>query len=116
MLILSAGHNNHVELLGGLRGMDPAIFWRTEEVQFRGVNLRFVGREDLIAKKCFEGEPRDLVDAQSAYRSRTERRRHGTPRWPSRGCAHLEKEKAFKFFCSMKGLKRKLPMHPDYIS
>jgi hypothetical protein len=69
MLILSDGHNNHVELLGGLRGMDPAIFSRTVEIQFRGVNLRFVGREDLIAMKCFAGGPQDLIDAQSAYRS-----------------------------------------------
>ena len=69
MLILSDGNNNHVELLGGLRGMDPAIFSRTVEVQFRGVNLRFVGREDLIAMKCFAGGPQDLIDAQSAYRS-----------------------------------------------
>ena len=69
MLILSDGNNNHVELLGGLREMDPAIFSRTVEVQFRGVNLRFVGREDLIAMKCFAGGPQDLIDAQSAYRS-----------------------------------------------
>ena len=61
MLILSDGNNNHVELLGGLRGMDPAIFSRTVEVQFRGVNLRFVGREDLIAMKCFAGGPQDLM-------------------------------------------------------
>jgi hypothetical protein len=69
MLILSDSHNNRVELLGGLRGMDPAIFSRTVEVQFLGVNLRFVGREDLIAMKCFAGGPQDLIDAQSAYRS-----------------------------------------------
>ena len=69
MLILSDAHNNHVDLLGGLRGMDPAIFSRTVEVPFRGVNLRIVGREDFIAIKCFAGGPQDLLDAQSAYRS-----------------------------------------------
>ena len=69
MLILSDSHNNRVELLGGLRGMDPAIFSRTVEIQFFGVNLRFVGREDLIAMKCLAGGPQDLLDAQSAYRS-----------------------------------------------
>jgi predicted nucleotidyltransferase len=69
MLILTDSHNNHVELLGGLRGMDPAIFSRTVQVPFMGVNLRIVGREDFIAMKCFAGGPQDILDAQSAYRS-----------------------------------------------
>ena len=69
MLILSDNHNNRVDLLGGLRGMDPAIFSRTVEVPFMDVNLRIVGREDFIAMKCFAGGPQDILDAQSAYRS-----------------------------------------------
>ena len=69
MLILSDGFNNRVDLLAGLRGMDPGIFDRTVEVPFIGVNLRFVGREDLIAMKCFAGGPQDILDARSAYRS-----------------------------------------------
>jgi predicted nucleotidyltransferase len=69
MLILSDSHNNHVDLLGGLRGMDPAIFSRAIEVPFMGVNLRIVGREDFIAMKCFAGGPQDILDAQSAFRS-----------------------------------------------
>ena len=69
MLVLSDSHDNHVDLLGGLRGMDPAIFFRTAEVPFMGVNLRIVGREDFIAMKCFAGGPQDILDAQSAYRS-----------------------------------------------
>jgi len=69
MLILSDSHDNQVDLLGGLRGMDPAIFSRTVEVPFMGVNLRIVGREDFIAMKCFAGGPQDILDAQSAYRS-----------------------------------------------
>jgi predicted nucleotidyltransferase len=69
MLILTDSHNNNVDLLGGLRGMDPAIFSRTVQVPFMGVNLRIVGREDFIAMKCFAGGPQDILDAQSAYRS-----------------------------------------------
>jgi predicted nucleotidyltransferase len=69
MLTLSDSHDNHVDLLGGLRGMDPAIFSRAVEVPFMGVNLRIVGREDFIATKCFAGGPQDILDAQSAYRS-----------------------------------------------
>ena len=69
LLILSDAHNNHVDLLSGLRGMDPAIFSRTIEVPFMGANLRIVGREDFIAMECFAGGPQDILDAQSAYRS-----------------------------------------------
>lgn len=68
MLVLGDSYNNRVELLGGLRGLDPAFFSRTLEIPFRGVSLRFVGREDLIAMKCFAGSPQDLLDARSAYR------------------------------------------------
>jgi predicted nucleotidyltransferase len=69
LLILSDTHNNHIDLLGSLRGMDPAIFSRTVEVPFMGVNLRIVGREDFIAMKCFAGGPQDVLDALSAYHS-----------------------------------------------
>jgi predicted nucleotidyltransferase len=69
MLILGDSHNNHVDMLGGLRGMDPAIFSRTMEVPFMGMNLRIAGREDFIAMKCFAGDPQDILDARSAYRS-----------------------------------------------
>jgi hypothetical protein len=68
MLILRDVYDNQVELLGGLRGMDPEVFSRTVEVPFMGVSLRFVGREDLIAMKCFAGGPQDVIDARSAYR------------------------------------------------
>jgi hypothetical protein len=69
ILILRDGYHNHVDFLGGLRGMDPGVFSRTVEVPFMGINLRIVSREDLIAMKCFAGSPQDILDAQSAYRS-----------------------------------------------
>lgn len=67
MLILSDAHGNRVELLGGLRRLDPQVFARAIEVPFRGITLRVVGREDFIAMKCFAGERQDLVDARSAF-------------------------------------------------
>ena len=69
VLVLGDGHGNRVDLLGGLRGMDPALFSRALAVPFMGLRLRIVGREDFIAMKCFAGGPQDLLDAQSAYRS-----------------------------------------------
>ncbi len=67
MLVLTDPYNNQVDLLGGLRGLDPLVFARAIEVPFRGENLRVVGREDFIAMKCFAGGPQDVVDARSAY-------------------------------------------------
>jgi hypothetical protein len=69
MLILSDGYSNRVDLLSGLRGADPGVFQRTVQVPFSGINLRIVGREDLIAMKCFAGGPQDILDARSVYRS-----------------------------------------------
>ena len=69
MLVLSDDFGNHVELIGGLRNMDPEILSRTLEVKFRDETLRIVGREDFIAMKCFAGSPQDLLDARSAYQA-----------------------------------------------
>ena len=68
-LVLSDKFGNYVELLGGLRNMDPAILSRTLEINFRDEKLRIVGREDFIAMKCYAGGPQDLLDARSAYRA-----------------------------------------------
>jgi hypothetical protein len=69
MLVLSDDFGNRVELLGGLRNMDPEIFSRSLEIKFRNETLRIVGREDFIAMKCFAGSPQDLLDARSAYQA-----------------------------------------------
>jgi hypothetical protein len=59
-------HDNRVDLLIGLRGMEPKAFSRVLEVPFQGEVLRFIGREDFIAMKAFAGGPLDLVDAARA--------------------------------------------------
>ena len=69
MLVLSDVFGNHVELLGSLRNMDPEIFSRSLEVEFRDAILRIVGREDFIAMKCFAGSAQDVLDARSAYQA-----------------------------------------------
>lgn len=66
MVRVSDAFANRVDLLLGLRGLDPQAFSRTVEVPFQGTTLRFVGREDFIAMKVFAGSPLDLVDAASA--------------------------------------------------
>jgi hypothetical protein len=72
MLVLGDSHGNRVELLGGLRGLDPRVFSRAIEVTFLNENLRIVGREDFIAMKCFAGGPQDMADARSAYQAALE--------------------------------------------
>ena len=69
MLIICDPHGNRVDLLGGLRGLDPQVFSRAVDVPFSGDTLRVVGREDFIAMKCFAGRPQDLIDAQRARQS-----------------------------------------------
>lgn len=67
MLVLGDTYGNRVELLGGLRGLDPKVFSRAVKVPFYGVNLCFAGREDFIAMKCFAGSAQDLADARAAF-------------------------------------------------
>jgi hypothetical protein len=67
MLVLSDTYGNRVELLGGLRGLDPKVFSRAVEVPFHGANLRIASREDFIAMKCFAGSPQDVADARAAF-------------------------------------------------
>jgi hypothetical protein len=66
LLKVSDSFGNRVDLLIGLRGLDPEAFARVIEVPFQGKTLRFVGREDFIAMKVFAGGPVDLVDASRA--------------------------------------------------
>jgi hypothetical protein len=66
LLAVSDGFGNRVDLLVGLRGMDPAAFARARNVTFFGESLSVVGREDFIAMKVFAGGPQDLADARQA--------------------------------------------------
>ena len=66
MLRLRDGHKNQVDLLIGLRGLEPEAFSRAVEVPFKGSTLKFIGREAFLAMKVFAGGPLDLVDAARA--------------------------------------------------
>lgn len=63
---VSDSFGNQVDVLLGIRGLDPKAFSRTVEVPLEGSRLRFVGREDFIAMKVAAGGPIDLVDAENA--------------------------------------------------
>jgi hypothetical protein len=66
LLRVSDIYGNRVDLLLGLRGMEPGAFARAVVIAFQGTTLKFVGREDFIAMKAFAGGPVDILDAASA--------------------------------------------------
>lgn len=66
LLAISDSHGNRVDLLGGLRGLQPAAFSRTIQVPFKGSTMQVIGREDFIAMKAFAGGPQDIADARNA--------------------------------------------------
>ena len=68
VLALSDPHGNRVDLLAGLRGLEPAAFSRALTVPFQGETLRVIGREDFVAMKLFAGGPKDMADAHAAIR------------------------------------------------
>jgi len=65
LLEVKDSHGNRVDLLIGLRGMDPALLDRTGQVRLAGAILEIVSREDSIAMKAFAGRPFDLADARA---------------------------------------------------
>jgi predicted nucleotidyltransferase len=64
MLVLTDQHQNRVDLIVGLRGLELAAFERAVEVPFQGQTLKVIGREDFIAMKVFAGGPQDFADAR----------------------------------------------------
>jgi hypothetical protein len=68
VLALGDPHRNRVDLLAGLRGLEPAAFSRALTVPFQGETLRVIAREDFVAMKVFAGGPTDLTDARAAIR------------------------------------------------
>lgn len=64
MLQINDDFGNRVDLLAGLRGLDPGVYSRALSIPFEGRQLRVAGPEDFIAMKVFAGGPLDLIDAR----------------------------------------------------
>ncbi len=69
VLQLSDAFKNRVDLLVGLRGLEPDAFSRAIEVKFQGASVRIISLEDFIAMKVFAGGPQDMSDARNAIRA-----------------------------------------------
>jgi predicted nucleotidyltransferase len=55
---------NQVDLIGGIRRLEPDFFKRALVDEFDGLKLRIASPEDLIALKLFAGGPQDIEDAR----------------------------------------------------
>jgi hypothetical protein len=64
VLIVSDQHGNQVDILIGVRGMDPLAMERCESSILLGETVRLMGLEDLIAMKVFSGGPQDILDVR----------------------------------------------------
>ena len=54
-----------IDILMGIPGVNFADAWlRRMEVDFDGLKVAFIGREDLIIAKTASGRPQDLLDVQ----------------------------------------------------
>ncbi len=69
LLAVTDRHANRVDLLTGLRGLDPEAFSRSITLPFLRTTIRVIGREDFIAMKCFAGGPQDIADARQALKT-----------------------------------------------
>jgi predicted nucleotidyltransferase len=65
LLEIKDRHANRVDLLLGLRGMDPELMNRTRQVRLGESMLAIISREDFIAMKAYAGGPVDLADARA---------------------------------------------------
>jgi hypothetical protein len=55
---------NQVDLIGGIRRLDPGFFKRSLPAEIDGMRLYFAAPEDLLALKVFAGGPKDIEDAK----------------------------------------------------
>ena len=67
VLILTDRHENSVDLLWGVRGMDDGVIDRARTTSLLGSVVRVIGPEDFIAMKLFAGGPKDLGDVQGVF-------------------------------------------------
>ena len=63
-IIVKDRHGNRVDLLLGVRGMDPEAVSRCVDASLLDSSVRIISAEDLIAMKIFAGGPQDLEDVR----------------------------------------------------
>ena len=66
-------YRNRMDLLLGVRGLDPDAVHRCVSASLFGSALRILGAEDLIGMKIFAGGPQDLIDVRGILQVSRER-------------------------------------------
>jgi predicted nucleotidyltransferase len=69
VLQLMDDFKNRVDLLMGLRGLEPEAFSRAIEVKLQGASIKIIALEDFVAMKVFAAGPQHLADARNAIRA-----------------------------------------------
>ena len=55
-----------IDILMGIPGPDFEQAWNNRvEIDFEGLRVLFISREDLIAAKLASGRPQDVIDART---------------------------------------------------
>jgi hypothetical protein len=67
------GYENRMDLLLGIRGMDPAALGRCLTAAFFGSTVRIIAAEDLVGMKIFAGGFQDLEDVRGILQVSRER-------------------------------------------
>jgi hypothetical protein len=63
-IIIKDAHENQVDLLLGIRGMDPDAASRCVSESLLDSSVRIIAAEDLIPMKIFAGGPQDIQDVR----------------------------------------------------
>ena len=72
-LLIEDEFDNRVDLLSGVRGMDPDAAYRCVSAPLLDSTVRFIAAEDLIAMKIFAGGPQDMIDVAGILQVSRER-------------------------------------------
>jgi hypothetical protein len=72
VLIIEDDYGNVVDLLIGIRGMDPDAQTRCVSSALLEYPVRIIGAEDLVGMKLFAGGPQDVSDARGILRTSRE--------------------------------------------
>jgi len=66
-------YENQMDLLLGIRGLDPDASQRSVPATLLGAPVRMMGAEDLVAMKLFAGGPQDIEDVKGILQVSGER-------------------------------------------
>ena len=67
VVVLEDPYHNRMDLILGIRGMDPNALRRCVNAALLDSSVRIIAAEDLIAMKIFAGGTQDLEDVRGIF-------------------------------------------------